>query len=84
MRRVPYERKIKQLPQVSADTPPDWVALLRGMTSKGYPKSQIAMRTQMTREKFYAILAGRATPSHYEGCLILKLHEITKEESCAT
>ena len=84
MRTAPYVRKLKSAPRIDPVEIPDFPAIAWEMVKAGYPKMQIALQADITREKLYSLLKGRYEPTYREGSMLLKLNQVIKEKQCAT
>jgi hypothetical protein len=68
-----YTRKTKTAPRVHRDIErPDWTAVINGLIKAGYPKNQIALAANCTREMVYSMLRGN-TPPWDVGAAVLRL-----------
>jgi len=58
-----YVKKTRKAPRVFVGVArQDWAALINKLTRAGYPKNQIALGVNCTREMIYSMLKGHTPP----------------------
>lgn len=73
-----YVRKTKEAPRIWVNVArPDWAALINELVRFGYPKQQIAMATNSSKEMVYAMHRG-STPPWDIGQAVLALVEVAR------